>query len=343
MIKHMNSPENSKIVALGIGTFGCNILSKLEFDNLPFDNYNYISCDPNDLESISSNKLLIDLYVGGKTSRQYFIKTMMKYKKELESILQDKEYVFLFGGLGGYVGSYLIPFIAEICNNLNIKCYCIIAMPFNYEKTKHFRAGLSFQRLKKYSDGTIIIDNDEIMNNFSNVPLFDTFQLINSIISSSLCNILGAYNKNGIPVDIHQFVDTIQSNDQSFMSVSESTSDFNQITNSTIKNIKSLHRFTDPTEVKKVLFFIESDKNITPNDIYSSVNTIQSNTNSNATVEYGYSIHNSNKTKTIVLSSGLTSTKFDRLDPLNEIFGGQNLDKLPESTLDVNLLIDDLD
>ena len=63
------------------------------------------------------------------------------------------------------------------------------------------------------------------------------------------------------------------------MSISESESDFNQVTNSTIKNIKSLHTFADPSEVKKVLFFIESGKNITPNDIYSSVNTIQSNTN----------------------------------------------------------------
>ena len=39
----MNFTENSEIISLGIGTFGCNILSKLEFDNLPFDNYNYIS------------------------------------------------------------------------------------------------------------------------------------------------------------------------------------------------------------------------------------------------------------------------------------------------------------
>ncbi|MEE6246238.1 MAG: hypothetical protein VX368_02850 [Thermoproteota archaeon] len=339
----MTSTENSKIISLGIGTFGCNILSKLEFDNLQFDSYNYISCDQTDLESISDNKLLINLNVGGKTSRQYFTKTLMKYKKEIESILKDKECVFLFGGLGGYVGSYLIPFIAEMCHNMNVKCYCIIAMPFDHEKTKHFRAGLSFQRLKKYSDGTIIIDNDEIMNNFSNIPLFDTFQIINSVISSSLSRILGAHNKNGTPIDIHKLVDVIGSNDQSIMSISESESDFNQVTNSTIKNIKSLHTFADPSEVKKVLFFIESGKNITPNDIYSSVNTIQSNTNSNSTVEFGYSIHNSNKTKTIMLSSGLTSSKFDKLDPLNEIFGGKNLDCIPESTIDVNLHINDLD
>ena len=339
----MTSTENSEIISLGIGTFGCNILSKLEFDNLPFDNYNYISCDQTDLESISGNKLLINLHIGGKTSRQYFTKTIMKYKKELELILKDKECVFLFGGLGGYVGSYLIPFIAEMCHNMNVKCYCIIAMPFDHEKTKHFRAGLSFQRLKKYSDGTIIIDNDEIMNNFSNIPLFDTFQLINSIISSSLSRILGTHNNNGTPIDIHKLVDIIGSNDQSIMSISESESDFNQVTNSTIKNIKSLHALADPSEVKKVLFFIESGKNITPNDIYSSVNTIQSNISSDSTVEFGYSIHNSNTTKTIMLSSGLTSSKFDKLDPLNEIFGGKNLDRIPESTIDVNLSINDLD
>ena len=54
---------------------------------------------------------------------------------------------------------------------MNVKCYCIIAMPFDHEKTKHFRAGLSFQRLKKYSDGTIIIDNDEILVTSANLTI----------------------------------------------------------------------------------------------------------------------------------------------------------------------------
>ena len=333
------------VAALGIGTFGCRILSNLAKRRLPIDSYNYISCDKNDLENgADGNKLHIDLKVGGKISPAYVRGAATRYTKHLEKLLHGNEVVFIFSGLGGTTGSALSPLIAEMAHQMDIGCFAIASMPFAFEKSKHFNSGVALKRLRKHSDGIIIIDNDELLDSAPQAPILESYNLITKSIGLALSKLLGSDDGMGVSLDAGKLIQMIKNDGYSILGISNSSSTHNRSEESVKRALKSLSKTADPASAQEAILFIAGDKNISPSDLSSSINTVEGVLGKGLnTMEYGFSSQGNSTTTAIILASGFQSTKFDNYDPLGIILSGSEIDDMPDTSLDLEMNLTRLD
>lgn len=193
-------PENKSkgIVAVGIGTAGCNILSQLADYELNIGSFNFLSCDKTDLAKVrNGEKTLIPLEVGGKVATGYVRGAALKFLDKIERMVESADMVIITAGLGGKVGSAISLLVAEACKKYSKKCMVIVTMPFRFENNKHFTAGVALKRLRKLAAGMIVVDNDEILDNAPQAPLLETYRTINDKIAVALSRLLGSSEERG--------------------------------------------------------------------------------------------------------------------------------------------------
>ena len=204
--------KSKRIVAVGIGTAGCNILSQIADYDLEISSLNFVSCDKTDLAKVQNGeKILIPLEVGGKVATGYVRGAALKFLNNIEHMVENAGMVIITAGLGGKVGSAISPLVAEVCKKYSKKCMAIVTMPFRFENNKHFTAGVALKRLRRLTAGIIVVDNDEILDNAPQAPLLEVYRTINDKIGVAFGRLLGGSEENGVAVDMHKLLDTMNS------------------------------------------------------------------------------------------------------------------------------------
>jgi len=336
-MQYLPPPNMDKVLAIGVGTAGCRMLSNLESEKIHVDNYAYISCEKNDMDCSSlGKKLFIDSGFVGQNIPSNIRGTAQRYEKEIRRILSGSRLVFLVGGLGGATGSGLIPLIGEIAKEEGVLTISIIAMPFSFEKSKHFYAGISIKNVRRNSDAVIIIDNDMISSYKDQMSISHFYSIINERIAIALSKI--ADSTGELSVGMNRMVDTILNDGYSILSIGTSSS-INRVEEATVRAAESIFPVAEPEEASKVILYLLGDQRLGPNEFMistSRLNTMLG--NGGLQVQLGFSSNSSNTITAILLASGFKSTKFDDYDPLSKILHDRSIDFDMESCIDKQLL-----
>jgi cell division protein FtsZ len=332
-------PENKSkgIVAVGIGTAGCNILSQLADYELNIGSFNFLSCDKTDLAKVrNGEKTLIPLEVGGKVATGYVRGAALKFLDKIERMVESADMVIITAGLGGKVGSAISLLVAEACKKYSKKCMVIVTMPFRFENNKHFTAGVALKRLRKLAAGMIVVDNDEILDNAPQAPLLETYRTINDKIAVALSRLLGSSEERGISVDMHKLLETMDSGGYSLLEVV--TSSINGPEEAVKKALKSICKSANPESATKALLYLIGDEKLSSSDLYASMNLISGVIGKGSLeIQYGFSSKQTTTTTAILLTSGYQSTRFDDYDPLSKILADSEIDDAPETSLGLDL------
>lgn len=335
IMNYLPPPNDDKVLALGIGTAGCRVLSYLSNTKMGIDNYVSISCDKQDLEFISkSKKILLNIGVMSNRTPSHVRGAAQGHMKEIRSILEGTRLVFLVSGLGGCTGSGLTPLISKIAKDEGVITINVVITPFGFEKSKHFYTGVALKNIKNNSDAVIIADNDMISSDNSQMSISEVYSIVNERISISLSEIIESSGE--LNVGINRLIDTTNQG-YSVLSIGTSSS-INKAEEATVRAIKSVYNVGEPEEVKKAILHLIGDKKITANEIVTStsrVNTMLG--NGSIEVHHGFNANSGGSMTAILLTSGFKTTKFDNYDPIDKALHNNQIDSDMDSCSNMEL------
>ena len=325
----------SEIIFVGLGKSGCRILSKIEQRNQNIASFCYLSSNIDHFpKSTTGEKLQLVLNIGGKLSPTRIRGIVLSQLEALSSKLKTSKLVVVISSADGSLGSSLLPYLTKICSNNNVKCLSILSMPFSFEKQNHFNAGLTLRRSKQYSDGIILINNDEIFNAFPQIPMDCAYDLVEDKIAFSLSSLIGSDNRGDI--NLHNLFQITERNNFSVLSIGESKNVSNKSDIAVKGALKMLSKTANPSSADRVLLFLNSDKKLSTSDVASSINSVHGLVGKQLShFTHGYKTSNSIQTTAIVLSSGFKNTIFDDYDPLSTLLAGKEIDDDLECDLDI--------
>ncbi|OYT57966.1 cell division protein FtsZ, partial [Euryarchaeota archaeon ex4484_178] len=97
--------------------------------------------------------------------------------EELERLLQNADMVFVTAGLGGGTGTGSAPYIAKVAKEAGALVLSVVTLPFKAEgKLRMENALWGLERLRHYSDTTIVIPNDKLLELVPRLPLNEAFK-----------------------------------------------------------------------------------------------------------------------------------------------------------------------
>ncbi|MFC1754832.1 hypothetical protein ACFL96_15800 [Thermoproteota archaeon] len=329
-------PSDNKVLAFGIGTAGCRILSYLENTDMCVDNYVSISCDKQDLEFVSnSKKMFLDIGVMGNRTPSHVRGATQGYMNEIRRILNGTRLVFLVSGLGGCTGSGLTPLISKIAKEEGVITINVAITPFGFEKSKHFYTGTALKNIKKNSDAVIIVDNDMIFSDNPQMSISKFYSIINERISVSLSGIIESSGE--LNVGINKLIDTITNHGYSVLSIGTSSS-INKAEDATVRAVKSVYDVGEPEEVKNAILHLIGDKNITANEIVTSTSRLNTMLGTGSLeVHQGFNANGGGTMTAILLTSGFKTTKFDNYDPIDKALHNNQMDSDMDCGIDTEL------
>ena len=172
--------RQDRILVIGIGNGGNNIVQNVR---------KHINCN-----------IGIVLLDTDKYSNKHPIlldKETHKQETAIRKLLHKKvKKVFLISCLGGNTGSNIIRSAIRIAKKRNIETICIVTTPFGFEggkKTK--KAQETINDIKPYADSLFVLKNDELMQQYSDLPLAEALAKGDSIVAELINKHIATYKQ----------------------------------------------------------------------------------------------------------------------------------------------------
>ena len=90
--------------------------------------------------------------------------------------------VLLIGNLAGRSGCAISPVVLEACKAEGADTISFAIMPFGYEKSRLFPAGVALRRLRESSSCTIVLDNDSLLESNPDLTPVECYKIADAAI-----------------------------------------------------------------------------------------------------------------------------------------------------------------
>ena len=242
----------------------------------------------------------------------------------ITSALEGFQTVVVFANLAGRAGTAIAPVVCRqaklYCSSLTVT---IAIMPFKFEKDRIFQAGVSLSRLRAYSDSTIILDNDSLLENNADLSAEQCYQIANSALYDMISSTFARYAQpdlNLLCTCNHNKIDAESSAKDSLAMLCGSA---------------------DLESVKKVVLHVVGGQKLPVGTMNSVVNNLQSLLEDDNFEGICTCVSNSHETRTHLIASIEGKTKFESYDPLAQIIPVENvldweeMDSCPEIEMSI--------
>lgn len=203
-ILEANRVEGAKILCVGVGGAGCNVIAHIANKAMSEVNLIAINTDSESLEQIDG---VTKILIGSKPLKGFDArmkpdlgkKAAMENYDEIKNALQGADIVFILVGLGGGTGSGASPIIAQIAKEIGALTIPIATMPFKFEGRQRLNiAECSLEEIKQKSDSVVVIQNQNYISSIDkNLGLKDTFKVIDVVMEDAINGIIGVVVSKG--------------------------------------------------------------------------------------------------------------------------------------------------
>lgn len=334
------------IILLGVGGLGSRLASKIAKE---------LGCacsivtDDERCESGGYPTVLINtqswINPSGRKLRFYAQASVDK----IRSLVAGYNTVLILGNLAGKAGIALCPTICNIIrdhqpsvsnqisgatfsssgsprqstatNDIDVITFLI--MPFKFEKSRIFDAGISLRRIRESSGAVVVIDNDAFLDNNPDLTISQCYDLTNQAIFDTISSLY----QTEFNVDLNL--------------LSVGRPDRDSVSASAMDSLAMLLDSTDIESVRRTLVYVMGGDRISVGAMNGLVNTVQSIFRKDNLSDVNLMMSNPGHVNVHLLSSIISRTKFDSYDPLSEIIPSRNnldwdeLDCSPEISLDI--------
>ena len=323
-VRSMPDQNPDAVVAVGVGSAGCRIVSLLSKHSLLIDRFVYVSCDKNDFELVGAGKkVLIDCPIEQKLTPSIVRGLSITVRHTIANALRGARVVFVVAGLGGATGSGLAPIVAEMAQKSWATVVGVAVMPFEFEQKLRFYAGVSLRRLRAATSGVIVIDNEILKSSREGATLKEIHQLANGEAVTVLASLLSKSSETALPVGLNKVLGTVLQDGYSLLAVSRSGS-IDKTEEALAGAIISISRVAEAKEVSHAVLFLTGDSSLSASHVGLAVKRLGSVMNE-ADVEYGVNYAGTSQLQVSLLASGFKSTKYDDYDPLSKVFRAKDV------------------
>ncbi|MGC8662628.1 MAG: cell division protein FtsZ [Candidatus Micrarchaeia archaeon] len=215
-----------KIVTIGVGGAGNNTVNRLlkvgvkgtELVALNTDAQHFKIIDDRIKKILIGKSITRGLGAGGDPS--VGAKAAEVDRQSIEEVVSGAQLVFLCAGMGGGTGTGAIPVVAQIAKEQGAIVVAMVTYPFDLERVRKVKAEEGIQRLRKYSDSVIILDNNRLVKLVPNLPMPDAFAMADDILAKAIGGLVWTITQPSlINIDFADVRSIMGSGDVGFISV----------------------------------------------------------------------------------------------------------------------------
>jgi cell division protein FtsZ len=225
------------------------------------------------------------------------------------SITDNYAHIIIIGNLASKFGIAVVPLLAKILyNEYRKEIFSFVIMPFGFEKDKIYQSSVALSFTTKFSNSTIVIDNNSFLKNNPEISFSECYRITNNAIK----DVITISSKKGYPSNFN-IISTSKESEKIEDAFYNSMSMLNDIKTA---NIEKAFVFVYPGKEKV-------DKIDT---IIETIGKIIDNAEKETTI-----VSNANKLSKMHLVGKTNNLIFSYYDPLNQFISKENtLDFEPE-------------
>jgi cell division protein FtsZ len=245
-------------------------------------------------------------------------------KREILSAINGYPTIVLISNLAGRSGPAISPVISRMAKQLGATVIAVAIMPFKFEKDRMFSAGTSFRRLRETSDSVIVMDNDAFLENNPELTQEQCYTLTNKAVVEILASISRTRVKPQVNV-----LCTSTSGTDSETSLRDSVS-------------MLYHDIPDPSAITRTMLYVMGAQSVPLGELNKIAGYAQGMFTLDTGTEVAITpVAASDGVKVHLMASARQKTRFDRYDPLGDLFPKESVldwDE-PDSAPDISLPI----
>ncbi len=193
---------NIKIIGCGGG--GCNTINRLTQSGIVGAQLLAINTDAPHLLHIHAPKKML---IGKKITRGLGAGALPEVgeaaakenEDELKAYIAGSHIVFVTAGMGGGTGTGSAQYIAKTAKESGALVMGIVTLPFKAEGHLRMENALKgLEKLRKFTDTTIVINNDKLLELVPRLPLDAAFKVADEILMNAIKGITEIITKPGL-------------------------------------------------------------------------------------------------------------------------------------------------
>jgi len=194
-----------KIAVLGLGGGGSNAINRMIESGM--HGVTFIAANT-DAQALANNLAPNKIQLGPKSTRGLGAgglpvvgeNAAEESTKDLASMLQGADMVFLAAGMGGGTGTGAIPIAAKVAKASGAVTIAIVTKPFSFELGRRQRnAEEGLEKLKEFTDTLIVIPNDKLIEIAPrDLPLEMAFTLADDVLRQGVQGISELVTETGL-------------------------------------------------------------------------------------------------------------------------------------------------
>ncbi|MDE1768260.1 MAG: cell division protein FtsZ [Candidatus Micrarchaeota archaeon] len=215
-----------KIVTVGVGGGGNNTVNRLLKVGVKGTDLVAVNTDVTHFKIVDDRikKVLIGKSMtrglGAGGDPEVGAKAAEADRQQLEEVLSGAQLVFLCAGMGGGTGTGAIPVIAQIAKEQGAIVVAMVTYPFDLERVRKVKAEEGINRLRKFSDSVIILDNNRLVKLVPNLPMNEAFAVADDILAKAIGGLVWTITQPSlINIDFADVRSIMGSGDVGFISV----------------------------------------------------------------------------------------------------------------------------
>ncbi len=224
--------QPSRIMAMGVGGAGGNAIEHMW--QMQIEGVNLVACntDQDDLDKLHiapENRILLGndgLGAGNRAERgaECAVASLDKVRDLLHA--RGTEMLFIAAGMGGGTGTGAAPVIAELAHEMEILTVAIVTMPpRNDGPLRMTQAQSGVEKLRKYVDAIIVLNNDAINQLYGHLPATTAFDRANDVVAFAAKGIaeIITHKSNLVNVDFADVCTVMRGSGSAIMGVAVET------------------------------------------------------------------------------------------------------------------------
>jgi cell division protein FtsZ len=307
--------HKARIVVVGAGGGGCNTITRLTDLGVKGAQTVSINTDAKHLQISKADKRILigkaltrGLGAGGypEIGKQ----AALENRKEIQTLLQNTDLVFLTCGLGGGTGTGSLPVVAKMAKEAGAITITVVTMPFKLEGARINKAEEGLQALRQVSDTVIVIENQKLLNLAGDLPLKAAFGVADNLIATMIKGITETITEPSlVNLDYADVRAVMREGGMAFIGVGESDNDERRAEEAIYRALNHPLLETEYTGATGALIQVIGGNDITLEEVSKIGELVQNQLDKNAQVIWGARIlpEFGNKLQVISIITGVKS------------------------------------
>jgi len=233
---------------------------------------------------------------------------------DIVSVIGNSHIVFVTAGMGGGTGTGVAPVVAEIAKKQKALVISIVTLPFSAEgKLRLENALYGVDKIRRYSDTTIVIPNDKLLQLVPRLPLDQAFKVADELLMEALKGLTEIITKPGlVNLDYADILTVMKEGGVAMIGIGESTGGKATVEEAVNEAITSPLIEADISTAKGALVRVVGGEDMTISQAETAVRMVQEKVNPMARIVWGASIDPTLKGefKVLVVLTGVNSPYF---------------------------------